>query len=142
MDFEFTEPSSLSQNNVYNAPAGTGGFEVTHAGAVYQNGITQSNNLSVSSTNNVWYAADGFSCANQGANGWWYPIESEQLDVDESFSVYVYGGSRRGVGHRGDRCGFQWARFSRSCLPRPPRRGSLGRGRHRSLAASASGAEF
>ena len=59
-------------NNLYNAPAPTGGFEVMHARANF-NGFTQSDNLDVSGTNNVWYAANGFSCSNaQGADGWSY----------------------------------------------------------------------
>jgi hypothetical protein len=64
------------QNNVYNAPTGTGGFEVTHNGANFQK-FTQSNNLAASGPNNVWYAANGFSCGSQGTNGWSYQTSAD-----------------------------------------------------------------
>jgi hypothetical protein len=67
------EPTGGSiTDNLYNAPAPTGGFEVMHGKANF-NGFAQSDNLDVSGTNNVWYAANGFSCSNaQGAGGWSY----------------------------------------------------------------------
>ena len=65
------EATGSIDNNLYNAPAGTGGFEETRDGANL-NGFNQSNNLDVSGPNNVWYAANGFSCTTQGGNGWSY----------------------------------------------------------------------
>jgi hypothetical protein len=83
------EATGSIKNNLYYAPAGTGGFEEMKNGCGYYvctgatfSQITQSNNLDVSSSNNadnVWYAANGFSCATQGANGWSY-----QSSVDNS----------------------------------------------------------
>ena len=67
----FVEATGSIENNLYNAPTGTGGFEVMNAGANF-NGFSQSNNRSVSGSNNVWYAANGFSCSTQGASGWSY----------------------------------------------------------------------
>jgi hypothetical protein len=66
-----TEATGTIDNNLYNAPASTGGFEETDDG-VNLNGFSQSNNLDVSGQDNVWYAANGFSCTTQGANGWSY----------------------------------------------------------------------
>ena len=70
------EATGSIDNNLYNAPAGTGGFEETHAGANLT-GFNQSNNMSVSGPNNVWYAANGFSCAAQGASGWSYQSSAD-----------------------------------------------------------------
>ena len=72
----FVEATGSIDNNLYNAPAGTGGFEETHAGANF-NGFNQSNNMSVSGPNNVWYAANGFSCTAQGASGWSYQSSAD-----------------------------------------------------------------
>ena len=58
-------------NNLYNAPAPTGGFEVMHDVANFS-GFTQSNNIDASGPNNICYAANGFSCSTQGANQWSY----------------------------------------------------------------------
>jgi hypothetical protein len=74
----FVEATGSIENNLYNAPAATGGFEETHASANL-NGFNQSNNMSVSGPGNVWYAANGFSCTAQGASGWSY-----QSSVDNS----------------------------------------------------------
>ena len=65
------EATGSIENNLYNAPAVTGGFEQTNGGANL-NEFSQSDNLDVSGQNNVWYAANGFSCTTQGANGWSY----------------------------------------------------------------------
>ncbi len=70
------EATGSIANNFYNAPAGTGGFEQIHAGANF-NGFTQSNNIDTSGTNNLWYAANGFSCTAQGANGWSYQSSTD-----------------------------------------------------------------
>jgi major membrane immunogen (membrane-anchored lipoprotein) len=72
----FVEATGSIDNNLYNAPANTGGFEVAHNSANL-NGFSQSNNLDVSGQNNVWYAASGFSCAAQGANDWSYQTSSD-----------------------------------------------------------------
>ena len=58
-------------NNLYNAPTGTGGFEVEDGGANF-NAFTQTNNIDVSGPSSVSYAANGFSCTAQGANQWSY----------------------------------------------------------------------
>jgi hypothetical protein len=65
------EATGSIDDNLYDAPTGTGGFETTHALANFSE-MTQSNNLDVSGAHNVWYAANGFSCSTQGANGWSY----------------------------------------------------------------------
>ena len=70
------EATGSIENNLYNAPASTGGFEETNGGANL-NKFSQSNNLDVSGNNNVWYAANGFSCATQGANGWSYQSSAD-----------------------------------------------------------------
>jgi Bacterial Ig domain len=70
------EASGSIVNNFYNAPTGTGGFEVSHGGANF-NGFDQSNNIDVSGPSNVWYAANGFSCTTQGANGWSYQSSTD-----------------------------------------------------------------
>ena len=72
----FVEATGSIENNLYNAPTGTGGFEVMNAGANF-NGFSQSNNRSVSGSNNVWYAANGFSCSTQGASGWSYQSSAD-----------------------------------------------------------------
>ncbi len=72
----FVEATGSIGNNIYNAPTDTGGFEETHAGANL-NGFSQSNNRSASGPNNVWYAANGFSCTAQGANGWSYQSSTD-----------------------------------------------------------------
>ena len=72
----FLEATGSIDNNFYNAPTGTGGFEEAHAGANF-NDFSQSNNRSASGSNNVWYAANGFSCTTQGANGWSYQSSAD-----------------------------------------------------------------
>jgi hypothetical protein len=72
----FVEATGSITNNLYNAPTGTGGFEVAFAGANY-NSITQSNNIDVSGPSSVYYAANGFSCTAQGANQWSYQSSSD-----------------------------------------------------------------
>jgi major membrane immunogen (membrane-anchored lipoprotein) len=72
----FVEATGSIDNNLYNAPAGTGGFEQTHNGANL-NGFNQSNNLDASGPDNVWYAANGFSCTAQGVNGWSYQSSAD-----------------------------------------------------------------
>jgi hypothetical protein len=72
----FVEATGSIENNLYDAPTGTGGFEETHAGANL-NGFNQSNNMSDSGPNNVWYAANGFSCTAQGASGWSYQSSAD-----------------------------------------------------------------
>jgi hypothetical protein len=67
----FVEATGSITNNLYNAPTGTGGFEVAWASANF-NEITQSNNIDVSGAGAVSYAANGFSCTTQGANQWSY----------------------------------------------------------------------
>ena len=57
--------------NLYNAPAPTGGFEVMHKMANFD-GFIQSNNIDASGPDNIFYAANGFSCSTQGANQWSY----------------------------------------------------------------------
>ncbi len=66
----FVEATGSIENNLYNAPTGTGGFEVAN-GANFS-GFDQNNNVAASGPNNLWYAANGFSCSTQGANGWSY----------------------------------------------------------------------
>ena len=70
------EAAGSIDNNLYNAPSGTGGFEEMHGGANL-NGFSQSNNLDASGPNNLWYAANGFSCTTQGANGWSYQTSAD-----------------------------------------------------------------
>jgi hypothetical protein len=70
------EGAGSIQNNFYNAPSGTGGFEQTHAGATL-NGFTQSNNQAASGPANIWYAANDFSCTAQGAKGWSYQTSTD-----------------------------------------------------------------
>jgi hypothetical protein len=70
------EATGSIDNNLYSAPASTGGFEATHNGANLNN-FSQSNNLDVSGNDNVWYAANGFSCTTQGANGWSYQSSAD-----------------------------------------------------------------
>ena len=70
------EATGSIENNLYNAPTGTGGFEQMHAAANFS-GFTQSNNMSASGPNNMWYAANGFSCTTQGANGWSYQSSAD-----------------------------------------------------------------
>jgi Bacterial Ig domain len=70
------EATGSIDNNLYNAPASTGGFEETNGGANL-NAFSQSNNLDVSGNANVWYAANGFSCTTQGANGWSYQSSAD-----------------------------------------------------------------
>ncbi len=72
----YVEATGNIENNLYSAPTGTGGFEETHAGANFS-GFTQSNNMDASGPNNVWYAANGFSCTTQGANGWSYQSSAD-----------------------------------------------------------------
>ena len=72
----FVEATGSIENNLYDAPTGTGGFEETHAGANLS-GFNQSNNMSDSGPNNVWYAANGFSCTAQGASGWSYQSSAD-----------------------------------------------------------------
>jgi hypothetical protein len=67
----FVQSTGSITDNLYYAPAGTGGFERVHYGANYS-AITQSDNIDVGGPDNVWYAANGFSCTTQGANGWSY----------------------------------------------------------------------
>jgi hypothetical protein len=67
----YVETTGSITNNLFNAPTGTGGFEVANAGANF-NQMTQSNNIDVSGPGSFWYAANGFSCATQGANQWSY----------------------------------------------------------------------
>jgi hypothetical protein len=67
----FVQTTGSITNNLYNAPTGTGGFEVAWAGANFGQ-MTQSNNIDVSGPSSVWYAANGFSCTTQGANQWSY----------------------------------------------------------------------
>ena len=69
------EATGSITNNLYNAPTGTGGFEAMHTANFNQ--IAQSNNVDVSGPANVWYAANGFSCATQGANGWSYQTSAD-----------------------------------------------------------------
>jgi hypothetical protein len=63
------------ENNLYYAPSLTGGFEQTHGGANFK-GFAQSHNLSVAAARNVWYAANGFSCARQGVHAWSYQLST------------------------------------------------------------------
>ena len=70
------EAAGSIDNNLYNAPTGTGGFEEMQGGANL-NGFSQSNNLDASGPNNLWYAANGFSCTTQGANGWSYQTSTD-----------------------------------------------------------------
>ena len=72
----FVEATGSITNNFYNAPTGTGGFEVAFAGANY-NSITQSNNIDASGPNALSYAANGFSCTAQGANQWSYQSSTD-----------------------------------------------------------------
>jgi hypothetical protein len=72
----YVEATGSIENNMYYAPTGTGGFEVTNNGA-YLNGFNQTNNLSAGGPNNVWYAANGFSCTTQGAGGWSYQSSAD-----------------------------------------------------------------
>jgi hypothetical protein len=72
----FVEATGSITNNLYNAPTGTGGFEVEYASANY-NAITQSNNIDVSGPGSVSYAANGFSCTTQGANQWSYQSSTD-----------------------------------------------------------------
>jgi hypothetical protein len=67
----FVDATGSITNNLYNAPTGTGGFEVAYGGADF-NEIAQSNNIDVSGPSGVYYAANGFSCTTQGANQWSY----------------------------------------------------------------------
>jgi hypothetical protein len=70
------EATGSIANNLYNAPASTGGFEEMNNGANL-NGFSQSNNIDVSGPNNVWYAANEFSCTTQGANDWSYQSSAD-----------------------------------------------------------------
>ncbi len=72
----FVESTGSITDNLYYAPVGTGGFEQTHYGANY-NAITQLDNNDVGGPDNVWYAANGFSCTTQGANGWSYQSSTD-----------------------------------------------------------------
>jgi hypothetical protein len=67
----FVQATGSITNNLYNAPTGTGGFEVAWANANF-NAFTQSNNIDASGPSSVYYAANGFSCTTQGANQWSY----------------------------------------------------------------------
>jgi hypothetical protein len=82
------EATGSIYNNLYYAPAGTGGFEEIHNGCfpytcpvgANLTGFSQSNNRDVSGPNNadnVWYAANGFSCTTQGANAWSYQSSTD-----------------------------------------------------------------
>ncbi len=72
----FAQSTGSITDNLYYAPAETGGFEQLHAQANY-NGIIQSDNIDLGGPSNVWYAADGFSCATQGANQWSYESSTD-----------------------------------------------------------------
>ena len=72
----FVESTGSITDNLYYAPIGTGGFEQMHYGANY-NAITQLDNNDVGGPDNVWYAANGFSCTTQGANGWSYQSSTD-----------------------------------------------------------------
>ncbi len=83
------EATGSIDNNFFYAPAGTGGFEEMFNGCFYFcssvsanfSEFSQANNLDVSgpdnASSNVWYAANGFSCTSQGANGWSYQASSD-----------------------------------------------------------------
>jgi hypothetical protein len=72
----FVQSTGSITDNLYYAPIGTGGFERVHYGANYS-AITQSDNTDVGGPDNVWYAANGFSCTTQGANGWSYQSSTD-----------------------------------------------------------------
>jgi hypothetical protein len=67
----FVQSTGSITDNLYYAPAETGGFEQLHAQANF-NGMSQANNTDLGGPGNVWYAADGFSCTSEGANQWSY----------------------------------------------------------------------
>jgi hypothetical protein len=73
------ESTGSIQNNFYNAPSGTGGFEQTHNGANF-NQYTQSNNQAASGPANMWFAANDFSCSAQGASGWSYQTSADNAN--------------------------------------------------------------
>jgi major membrane immunogen (membrane-anchored lipoprotein) len=103
------EPNSVEatgsiENNLYDAPASTGGFEEIHGGANL-NGFTQSNNIDVSGQGNVSFAANGFSCTTQGANGWSYQTSTNNStwtnlsgcsEVDTLDQEWTTGGTASG----------------------------------------------
>jgi hypothetical protein len=72
----YVQSTGSITDNLYYAPAGTGGFEQMHAQANF-GGIAQSDNVDLGGPNNVWYGADGFSCSTQGANGWSYQSSTD-----------------------------------------------------------------
>ena len=72
------EATGSITDNLYDAPTGTGGFEQSQFYANF-NDFTQSDNIDASGPDDVWYAANGFSCSVQGANQW-----SFQSSVDGS----------------------------------------------------------
>jgi len=72
----FAQSTGSITDNLYYAPIATGGFERIHYGANY-NAIRQSDNIDIGGPDNVWYAADGFSCTTQGANGWSYQSSTD-----------------------------------------------------------------
>jgi hypothetical protein len=85
----YVQSTGSITDNLYDAPAATGGFEQSHAEANY-NGITQSDNIDLGGSGNVWYAADGFSCATQGAHRWSYqssPDGSSWTDLSACTAV-------------------------------------------------------
>jgi hypothetical protein len=85
----FAQSTGSITDNLYYAPVGTGGFERMHYGANY-NAVAQSDNIDVGGPDNVWYAANGFSCTTQGANGWSYqssPDNSTWTDLSGCTAV-------------------------------------------------------
>jgi hypothetical protein len=72
----FVQSTGSITDNLYYAPLGTGGFERTHYAANYD-AVTQSDNIDVGGPDNVFYAANGFSCTTQGANGWSYQSSTD-----------------------------------------------------------------
>ena len=75
----FAQSTGSITDNLYDAPAETGGFEQLHAQANYD-GIIQSDNIDLGASGNEWYAADGFSCTTQGANQWSYQSSTDGSD--------------------------------------------------------------
>lgn len=85
----YVQSTGSITDNLYDAPAATGGFEQAHAQANYGS-IAQSGNIDLGSPGNVWYAADGFRCGTQGANRWSYqssPDGSKWTDLSGCTTV-------------------------------------------------------
>lgn len=74
----YVQSTGSITGNLYDAPAGTGGFEQVHpgAGADYSE-ISQADNNDLGGRSNVWYGADGFSCSTQGSHGWSYQSSTD-----------------------------------------------------------------